>query len=237
MSKIPAHVAIIMDGNGRWAQAQGLPRIRGHEEGGKRVREIVRAAGEAGVKYLTLYAFSSENWKRPKVEIDFLMNLLSRYLESEKEELQKMNVQFQAMGELNKLSNTIQKKIGEMTQDLSKNTGLVLTLALSYSSRNEITQAVRRISEEAKNGKLKPDSITDEVFSKYLYTKSMPDPDLLIRTSGEYRISNFLLWQLSYTELYITDVFWPDFKKEQFLKALEEYGKRERRYGLTESAC
>lgn len=232
MNAVPRHVAIIMDGNGRWAKERGLPRIRGHEEGGKRVREIVRASGEVGVQFLTLYAFSAENWKRPKVEIDFLMELLSRYLESELAELQENNVRFAVIGEIEKLSKNLQDKIDRLKKETAKNTGLVLTLALSYSSRNEILRATRLIAEEVKTGKMAPEGITEEVFSAHLYTAGMPDPELLIRTSGELRISNFLLWQISYAELFVTNTYWPDFKKDNYQEALEAYGKRQRRFGL-----
>jgi len=236
MTKIPTHVAIIMDGNGRWAKERGLLRVNGHAEGAKRVQEIVRAANDSGVKFLTLYTFSTENWNRPKIEVDFLMNLLGNQLTAALNDFQKNNVRFQAIGEIDRLPESMQKKINEFQKATAGNTALTLTLALSYSGRTEIVQAARRISEDVLKETLKPEEITAEVFSRYLYTKDMPDPDLLIRTSGECRISNFLLWQLSYSEFYITDTYWPDFKKEEFLKALEDYETRERRFGLTESA-
>jgi len=236
MSKIPQHVAIIMDGNGRWAKERGLPRVSGHAEGAKRVREIICAASESGVKYLTLYTFSTENWNRPKAEVEFLMQLLSQHLDSELKELKKNNVRFQFIGDIAALPRPIQEKIERFREETSHSTGLTLTLALSYSGRTEIVQAARRISEDVLSQKMKPEEITAETFSRYLYTKDMPDPDLLIRTSGECRLSNFLLWQMSYSEIYITETYWPDFKKEDFLKALEDYGTRERRFGLVKSA-
>ncbi len=236
MKKIPTHIAIIMDGNGRWAKQKGLPRVRGHEEGVKRVRDVVNAAEEAGIKYLTLYAFSSENWKRPALEVSFLMGLLSRYIDQDIDELIKKNVCLHVIGELEKLPEEVKKKVVKAIDRTKDNTGSVLTLALSYSARNEIADAARQLAEEVKRDYRKTSEITPELLGRYLYTKDIPDPDLLIRTSGEYRISNFLLWQISYSELYFTEVLWPDFTKECFLKAVEAYQKRERRYGLTKPA-
>lgn len=233
MGNIPRHIAIIMDGNGRWAQARGLSRVQGHQEGGKRVDDIIRAADKQGVKYLTLYAFSKENWQRPSAEVAFLMELLSSHLDTKFRELMENNVSFNTIGEIKDLPASIQKKIARNTEALKKNTGLVLTLALSYSSRVEITQAVRQIAEKVAQGKMKAEEVTEDAISNHLYTAGLPDPDLLIRTSGELRISNFLLWQISYAELYVTEKFWPDFTEEEFVKALDEYQRRERRFGRT----
>ncbi len=232
-SNIPLHIAIIMDGNGRWAQARGLPRIRGHEVGVERVEDTIRLCPKYGVKYLTLYAFSKENWARPKPEVTFLMNLLSDYLDRKKEELMKNNVVFNAIGRIQDLPEIIQKKIAEVKNYTGENTGLTATFAFSYSSRLEITDACRALAEEAKAGKLDPRNISEKMIQSHLYTKNLPDPDLLIRTSGEMRISNFLLWQISYTELYVTEKYWPDFTEEEFVKAIREYQKRERRFGRT----
>ena len=233
MSDLPQHIAIIMDGNGRWAVERGLPRVQGHQAGVASIRETVRAAGEIGIKYLTLYAFSTENWARPKEEVTFLMNLLSEYLDKELVELGKNNVRFRTIGCLDDLPEGIQRKIKRNIQETKRNTGLVLNLALSYSSRLEIVEAIRKIGEKMICGELKPEDITAETVSSHLYTAEIPDPDLLIRTSGEMRISNFLLWQISYTEIYVTEKLWPDFKKEDLLEAVEDYRKRERRFGRT----
>lgn len=235
-SNIPQHVAIIMDGNGRWAEQRGLPRIRGHQEGVSRVEDIIRAASDIGVKYLTLYAFSKENWQRPAAEVSFLMELLSRYLDKKLEELQKNNVIFNTIGDLQDLPAPIREKITRNKESSKKNTGLVATFAFSYSSRDEITKACRRISQEVLDGKLAPSEINEQSISRNLYTADMPDPDLLIRTSGEMRISNFLLWQISYAELYITETLWPDFTTDQFQKAIEAFQKRDRRFGRTQSS-
>ncbi len=234
-SKIPKHVAIIMDGNGRWAKRQGFPRIKGHEEGVNRVEEITRSASRLGVRYLTLYAFSKENWKRPADEVGFLMSLLAQFLDSKMKVMMENNVIFKVIGEISDLPSIIQKKLDQWIETTKTNTGLTLTIAFSYSSRFEIARAARRLAEKAVAGKIKPSEITEEIFADELYTSKLPDPDLLIRTSGEMRISNFLLWQLSYAELYVTETFWPDFKDEQFREALEAYAKRDRRFGLTES--
>ena len=230
---IPQHVAIIMDGNGRWAKKQGLLRVQGHEVGVQRVEEIVKAAQEKGIRYLTLYAFSKENWRRPKEEVEFLMGLLSTYLDKKIEAMIKNNCVFNVIGETGDLAGALQKKIAQAMETSKKNTGLVVTFALSYSSRREIVCACQKIAEQALQGSLKPSEITEEIFSKNLYTADMPDPELLIRTSGELRISNFLLWQISYAELYITQKFWPEFTRDEFEKALEDYKGRERRFGDT----
>lgn len=232
---IPRHVAVIMDGNGRWAQQRGLPRVRGHQIGVERVEEIMQAAQDAGVNYLTLYAFSKENWKRPKDEVTFLMKLLADYLDRKFEQMKKNNIVFNVIGEIADLPAEVAGKIKESMALSRNNTGLVTTFALSYSSRFEITRACRHLAEKVKKGELSSEEITEESISGELYTADLPDPDLLVRTSGEMRISNFLLWQLSYTEIYITPKFWPDFTKDEFLKAIEAYQQRERRFGGTTS--
>lgn len=231
---IPRHIAVIMDGNGRWAERQGLARIRGHQAGADRLEEIMRAAQEFGVRYLTLYAFSKENWQRPQEEVSFLMKLLSTYLDKKLGDLKKNNIVFNAIGSLTDLPKEIQAKIDRNIKETSHNTGLTVTFAFSYSSRFEITEACRRIAEDVTNGKLSPGEITEEALGKYLYTEGLPDPDLLIRTSGEMRISNFLLWQISYAELYVTGKCWPEFTRDELLKAIQDYQKRERRFGRTE---
>ena len=230
-ASLPAHVAIIMDGNGRWAKARGLPRIEGHRQGAESARTIIRTAGELGVKYLTLYAFSAENWNRPKDEVDALMKYLIHYLKTETPELNKNNVRLEVIGQIYRLPENVQEHLKKSIATLSKNSGLTLVMALSYGSRIEIVDAVRRIAEKARDGKLEPAAITEEVISQHLWTRNIPDPDLLIRTSGEMRVSNFLLWQISYAELVITPTLWPDFRKPQFFAALEEYARRHRRFG------
>ena len=233
-SRLPRHVAVIMDGNGRWAQRQGYTRIRGHQEGAVSVREIVRVSRELHIPYLTLYAFSEENWQRPPIEVQALMQLLSRYLKQEIQEMQEKQIAFQAIGDLSNLPRKVQDQLQETVNATSRGAVLTLTLALSYGSRSEIVRAAKLLGEQIQNGNLKPQDINHEIFSQQLYTKDIPDPDLLIRTSGEYRISNFLLWQLAYTELYFTETLWPDFRKEQFLEALRSYQQRDRRFGLTQ---
>ena len=230
---IPQHVAIIMDGNGRWAKRQGLIRIQGHEVGVQRVEEIIQAAKDKGIRYLTLYAFSKENWRRPKEEVQFLMGLLSAYLDKKIEKLIANNCIFNVIGEIKDLGGSLQKKLTQAMENSKKNTGLVVTFALSYSSRREILRACRSLAEQAAGGTIKASEITEEDISKNLYTSGMPDPELLIRTSGEMRISNFLLWQISYAELYITQKYWPEFTRDEFEKALEDYRGRERRFGDT----
>ncbi len=231
---IPAHVAIIMDGNGRWAKERNFPRFRGHQKGAERIREVIEGAIEAGVSYLTLYAFSKENWVRPKEEVDFLMQLLSAYLDQELPKLKENHIRFNVIGCREDLKPEVQKKIERNMAETRQNKKLVLTLALSYSGRMEILEACRKLAQEVKAGKLDPQSINEEQFQKALYTSDLPDPDLLIRTSGELRISNFLLWQISYAEIYVTEKLWPDFSKEEFFKALEAFQKRNRRFGLVE---
>ena len=228
---MPKHVAVIMDGNGRWAKQHGLPRVEGHRRGADSAREIIRTAGELGIKYLTLYAFSAENWNRPKDEVDALMKYLIHYLKTETPELNKNNVHLEVIGQIYRLPENVQEHLKKSIVTLSKNNGLTLVMALSYGSRIEIVDAVRRISEEVKRGKLDPADINENVISDHLWTRNIPDPDLLIRTSGEMRVSNFLLWQISYAELVITPTLWPDFRKPQFYAALEEYTRRHRRFG------
>jgi len=228
---LPRHVAVIMDGNGRWAKSRHLPRIEGHRRGADSAREIIRAAGELGIKYLTLYAFSAENWNRPQDEVDALMKYLVHYLKTETKDLDKNNVRLEVIGQVHRLPDNVQEHLQKSIEALSKNNGLTLIMALSYGSRIEIVDAVRQISEKVKSGQLDPADITEEVISGHLWTRNVPDPDLLIRTSGEMRVSNFLLWQISYAELVITPTLWPDFKKPQFHAALEEYARRHRRFG------
>jgi undecaprenyl diphosphate synthase len=228
---LPAHVAIIMDGNGRWAKQRSLPRIEGHRHGAESVRAVVRAAGEVGIKYLSLYAFSVENWSRPKEEVDTLMKYLDRYLRNEVGELQKNNVRLEVIGQIYRLPEFVQAQLRKTMAALANNKGLTLVLALSYGGRTEIVEAVRSIATEVQQGKLDAAEIDEQVVAQHLYTHNLPDPDLLIRTSGEMRISNFLLWQISYTELVVTPTLWPDFRKAQFFEALEEYTRRHRRFG------
>jgi len=232
IKNLPRHVAIIMDGNGRWARERGLPRIEGHRRGAESVREIVRVSGELGVEYLTLYAFSIENWNRPKPEVSALMRLLEFYLKEEIAELNKSNVRLAAIGRVHELPASAQKQLEKSIAALKKNTGLTLVLALSYGGRAEIVDAVRSICREVKDGRLNAANVDEKVISQHLYTRSIPDPDLLIRTSGEMRVSNFLLWQISYAEIYVTETLWPDFRKAAYLKALEDYSGRDRRFGL-----
>ena len=228
---LPQHVAIIMDGNGRWAKQRHLPRVEGHRQGAESARTIIKAAGELGIKYLTLYAFSVENWNRPKDEVDALMKYLIHYLKNETPELNKSNVRLEAIGQIWRLPENVQEQLKKAKATLAKNNGLTLVLALSYGGRTEIVDAVRNIAAEVKTGKLEPADINEQVVSQHLYTRSYPDPDLLIRTSGEMRVSNFLLWQISYSEFVITQTLWPDFRRPQLHAALEEYAKRHRRFG------
>jgi undecaprenyl diphosphate synthase len=230
-ASLPQHVAIIMDGNGRWAKQRSLPRVEGHRQGAESARTIIRTAGELGIKYLTLYAFSAENWNRPKDEVDALMKYLIHYLKTETPELNKNNVRLEVIGQIYRLPENVQEHLKKSIATLSKNSGLTLVMALSYGSRIEIVDAVRGIAEKVKRGKLDPADINEQVFAQHLYTRNIPDPDLLIRTSGEMRVSNFLLWQISYAELVITPTLWPDFRKPQFFAALEEYARRHRRFG------
>jgi undecaprenyl diphosphate synthase len=231
--KIPEHIAIIMDGNGRWAKKLGLNRIFGHKSGVKAVRETVEVCGEIGVKYLTLYAFSTENWSRPSDEVAALMSLLIEAVVKETPELNKNNVQLKMIGNSSSFPENVLSKLNQAMQITSKNTGLVLTLALSYSSRWEITEAVKQIAALAAAGEIKPENVNENVVEKYLNTHGMPDPELIIRTSGEQRLSNFLLWQGAYSEFYFPAVLWPDFRRQNLVEAIEEYQKRERRFGKT----
>jgi len=231
ITHLPKHIAIIMDGNGRWAKERGYDRIFGHQNGVNSVRETTEAASEIGIEYLTLYAFSTENWSRPQAEVDALMELLIDTIEKETPTLNKNNVRLMAIGDLSRLPGNAGEKLQRCIALTSKNTGLALVLALSYSSRWEITNAVKSICQEVEAGKLRSEDINEEIVSNYLTTKLIPDPDLLIRTSGEERISNFLLWQIAYTELYFTQTHWPEFKKENFYQAIYEFQQRERRFG------
>ena len=230
-ASLPQHVAIIMDGNGRWAKQRGLPRIEGHRQGAESARTIIRTAGELGINYLTLYAFSVENWNRPKDEVDALMKYLIHYLKTETSELNKNNVKLEVIGQIYRLPENVQEHLKKTIHTLSKNNGLTLIMALSYGSRIEIVEAVRHIAEKTRRGQLDPADINEQVISQHLWTRNFPDPDLLIRTSGEMRVSNFLLWQISYAELVITPTFWPDFRKAQLYEALDEYARRHRRFG------
>lgn len=231
--KVPQHIAIIMDGNGRWAKQQGENRIYGHYEGVNSVRAVVEAAGEVGVKFITLYAFSTENWNRPKEEVDALMELLVSTISAETPQLNKKNVRLQAIGNLNSLPPACLEELNESIELTSKNTGLTLVLALSYSAKWELIDAVKQIAAQVKNGTLAIDDISEKHFEQGLCTKNIPDPELMIRTSGEHRISNFLLWQLAYAEFYFTDKLWPDFRKDDLYEAILNYQNRERRFGKT----
>ena len=229
--KAPRHIAVIMDGNGRWARDRGLPRVRGHEEGAESVRAVLRACAKNGVEFLTLYAFSTENWKRPKTEVMALMKLLAYFLKKETPELMRQNVRLQAIGCLTDLPKSCQGALHRAIETTAGNTGTTLVLALSYSGRMEIIDGIKSLLHEIELGHIDRGMIDVEMFGRHLYTRNCPDPDLLIRTSGEMRISNFLLWQLSYTEMYVTPKLWPDFREEDLLEAIREYGKRQRRYG------
>jgi len=231
--KVPQHVAIIMDGNGRWAKRRGMDRVRGHHMGVQSVREIVRTSREVGISWLTLYAFSEENWKRSKYEIRALMKLLRQFLKNELDEMLENGIRLQAIGRIAKLDANTQKILVETIERTAGNQDMVLTLALSYGGRQELLDAFRSLASQLEQGKISSEDITEKTISQSLYTPDMPDPDLLIRTSGEYRISNFLLWQIAYTEIYITPTLWPDFRKEEFLRAIQDYGRRERRFGAT----
>lgn len=231
MSNIPKHVAIIMDGNGRWARKKGLPKIAGHRAGAESVKEAIKGARESGVKILTLYTFSTENWDRPKYEVAALFKLLENYIDKEARSLQENDIKLSVIGRVERLPETIREKLADVMEKTKDNKSLILNLALNYGGRAEIVDAVRKIAADLQSHKLKAEDIDENTFGNYLYTKDIPDPDLMIRTSGEMRISNFLLWQISYAEIYITDKLWPDFKKSDFKKAVADYQKRERRYG------
>jgi len=230
-AKLPQHVAIIMDGNGRWAKARHLPRIMGHREGMKSVRAVVEVARKLGIKVLTLYAFSKENWQRPPEEVSFLMRLLEEYLQKEVDELHEKGIRIRAIGEIELLPDNIYRLLLKAMEKTRSNRGMILNLALSYGGRAEIVNATREIARLVREGKLDPEEIDEKSFSSFLYTRELPDPDLLIRTSGELRLSNFLLYQCAYTELYFTRTLWPDFREEKFIEALKDYQRRERRFG------
>ena len=230
--EIPQHIAIIMDGNGRWAKKRGMPRIAGHHEGVNSVRDIVEACGQLGVKYLTLYAFSTENWKRPREEVSLLMRLLLKALRDERDRLHQNEVQLKAVGEIAQLPQDVQDELFDAVKLMQQNSGLTLILALSYSGRWDLTNAIKHIADDLRSGALRREDISEETVSRYLATKDFPDPDLLVRTSGELRISNFLLWQLAYTELYISEEYWPAFRRKNLYAAISEFQKRERRFGM-----
>ncbi|MCT4779669.1 MULTISPECIES: isoprenyl transferase [Exiguobacterium] len=229
--QVPEHIAIIMDGNGRWAKKRGLPRIMGHREGMKSVREVVRTANELGVKSLTLYAFSTENWTRPEEEVSFLMKLPAQFLESDLKDLKERNVKVEVAGEISRLPIYTREAVQQAKADTVDNTGLRLIFALNYGGRDEIVQVMQKIAEKVQAGLLLPEMITNDVIEQELMTGSMTDVDLVIRTSGEQRLSNFLLWQAAYAEFYFTDVLWPEFRRDQFLEAIEDYNQRTRRFG------
>lgn len=234
--KIPAHIAIILDGNGRWAKAKGMPRNYGHAQGSKNVERICEEAYRMGVKYLTVYAFSTENWNRPKDEVDALMKLLRNYMKTCLKTAAKNDMKVRVIGDKTGLDEDIRNRIAELEEATKDNGGLNFQIALNYGSRDEIVRAVRRVSEDVKEGKVKPEDIDEKMFETYLDTHGIPDPDLMIRTSGELRLSNYLLWQLAYTEFYFTDIPWPDFTKEELSKAIEQYNRRDRRYGGVKEA-
>ena len=231
--KLPCHIAIIMDGNGRWAKKHMLKRVMGHERGADAVRMTVQTCRELGIRYLTLYAFSVENWQRPKNEVQTLMSLLETYLKTELREMKETGIRLSMIGDISGFTESVRDLLVRAMEETSENRGMVLTLALGYGGRDEIIQAVRNIVRDSGSTDISAERITKEFFSQRLYTAGMPDPDLLIRTSGEYRLSNFLLWQMAYTELYFTDVLWPDFSKDDLIEAIVDYQGRERRFGLT----
>ena len=231
--RIPRHVAVIMDGNGRWAERQGLSRIEGHRQGLEAARAVVRAAHEIGVRYLTLYAFSLENWNRPKAEVDELMRLLDHYLQSEIEEVVRNGIRVRAIGRVERLPAAVRARVQDAVLRTRDNREMTLVFGLSYGGRAEIVDAARRLLRDAELGKVDPDSLDEKTFAAYLYDPEIPDPDLLIRTGSERRVSNFLLWQIAYTEIYTTDVMWPDFRKGNLVDAVADYQARERRFGLT----
>ncbi|TWR25760.1 isoprenyl transferase [Mucilaginibacter pallidiroseus] len=233
LQRLPKHVAIIMDGNGRWAKGKGKLRVFGHHNGVLSVRDVVEGSGELGIAYLTLYTFSAENWNRPKFEVSAIMELLISTINKEINTLMKNNVRLNAIGDLAQLPGKCFKELNNAIERTSVNTGLVLTLALSYSSRNEMVQAAKKLAEKVQSGQLQPADINEQMFEDNLYTGGMPNPELLIRTSGEYRISNYLLWQIAYAELYFTEKLWPDFRREDLYEAILDFQKRERRFGMT----
>lgn len=231
LNRVPKHIAIIMDGNGRWAQERNLPRTMGHKAGVETIRRIIKECDKIGVKYLTLYAFSTENWKRPKDEVSALMNLLVEYLKKEFNELNKNNVIINNIGDISKLPEVCQKELISAYERTKNNTGITLNLALNYGGRDEILNAIKKMTKDIEKGSISIDKINEEVFSKYLYTKDMPDPDLIIRPSGEQRISNFLLWQCAYSEFWYSDINWPDFSEKDLHKAIYDFQNRDRRFG------
>jgi undecaprenyl diphosphate synthase len=231
--KLPQHIAIIMDGNGRWAERHAMGRVLGHRKGAESVRVVVRSCRRIGISFLTLYAFSMENWLRPKAEVRALLTLLKEYLVNEVQEMMDQNIRLTAIGNLDSLGAPVLMKLRETIERTAGNQGMVLNLALSYGGRDEIATAAGRMVSDSLAGKIKPADVTKELFQRYLYTRALPDPDLLIRTGGEYRISNFLLWQMAYTEFYFTDILWPDFREPDLMEAIAEYQQRERRFGRT----
>jgi undecaprenyl diphosphate synthase len=231
--RLPRHVAVIMDGNGRWAKERGLSRIEGHKRGKEAVRAVVETAREIGLEFLTLYAFSTENWQRPATEVRALMSLLRRYLRTELHRLMKNCIRLQAVGDLTRLPTAVRQALDEAIQATQENTGLTVVLAVSYGGREEIVAAARALALAVQEGRVSPADVDERLFTQYLWTANIPDPDLLIRTSGEFRLSNFLLWQVAYTEIYVTETFWPDFGREEFLQAIADYQGRERRFGRT----
>jgi len=233
IKNLPRHVAIIMDGNGRWAKEKNLPRVEGHRKGSEVVRKIVEASRKAGIEFLTLYAFSEENWNRPRAEVGALMSLLAEFLRSELPKMMDERIRLCAVGRFSQLPGIVREVLLEAVRITKDNTGMTLVLALSYSARGEMVDAVKQIVDLAVDKKVTTEQVDEDMIARYLYTKNLPDPDLLIRTSGEMRISNFLLYQIAYTELFFTQTLWPDFTKEEFLSALQNYSRRERRYGMT----
>ncbi len=230
-TNLPAHLAIIMDGNGRWAKKRLLNRINGHEKGSDTVRTVVRTCREIGISFLTLYAFSTENWQRPKTEVEALMTLLKRFLHSEQKELVERNIRLRVIGQLDRLPASVQEALQQTMSATKENTAMTLILALSYGGRAEIVRMVQKVAEQVKNGEIDSNAITADLVAEHLYTRDIPDPDLLIRTSGEMRISNFLLWQIAYAEIFVTPTLWPDFNRDELLEILKDYQNRDRRYG------
>jgi len=230
-TQLPAHVAIIMDGNGRWAKKRLLNRVKGHEKGSATVRKVVRTCRELGIRYLTLYAFSTENWQRPKTEVEALMMLLKRFLKSEKSEMLENNIRLRVIGQVDRLPTDVRKSVEETKAATQDNRGMDLILALSYGGRTEIVDMVQAVADKVSRGRIDPQAISAETIADHLYTREIPDPDILIRTSGEMRISNFLLWQIAYAEIFVTPTLWPDFSKEELLQILKDFQGRERRYG------
>jgi len=231
--KVPRHVAIIMDGNGRWAEGQGLPRVKGHEAGAESVRVVVRECRKAGVQALTLYSFSTENWRRPKAEVGALMTLLHNYVLQERQEILQQGIRLRAIGQIDRLPVFVRMPLKALVRESAKNTGMTLNLALSYGSRAELVDAMQTLAQKVAKKQLRPKDIDEQVISDHLYTAGLPDPDLLIRTSGELRISNFLLWQIAYAEIYVTQTAWPEFREAQLFEAFSSFGRRERRFGRT----